>query len=71
MKFEASRVVQTVEQLGDARFAGPDRPSRVLDFLAEGFSAPLANRTAEDVKLLIARPAANARRARVVFLVPR
>ncbi len=37
MKFEASRVVQTVEQLGDARFTGPGGLARAADFIAEGF----------------------------------
>ena len=37
MKFEASRVVQTVEQLGDARFTGPGGLAQPADFIAEGF----------------------------------
>lgn len=37
MKFEANRVVQTVEQLGDARFTGPGGLAQAADFIAEGF----------------------------------
>ncbi|MFI5458205.1 MAG: hypothetical protein ACHRXM_22475 [Isosphaerales bacterium] len=38
MKFDAARAMKIVEELGDARFAGPDWEARVADFVAQKFS---------------------------------
>jgi hypothetical protein len=72
MKFEASRVIQTVEQLGEPQFKGPDGLARLLDFVAEGFHAfHWQTERLEARGLLIARPAAeHSAGQRVVFLVP-
>jgi hypothetical protein len=78
MKFEASRVVQTVEQLGEARFTGSGGLENVLDFIAERFHTIRWKTERREVHksafheatpMLVARPAVSSAAAvRVVFL---
>ena len=35
MKFDSARVIETVKELGDARFAGRDGEARIAEFAAE------------------------------------
>ena len=39
MKFDASRALKIVEELGGPRFAGPDWEARTAEFVAERMSA--------------------------------